>query len=284
MSRFVATTGVPAPASLQPRQEIRTFAQDRELMELYLQGLQRFQAVDQQNPLSWFQIAGIHGRHRPYLALFEQALAKHVTDVANEYPAATKARYVAAAQRFRIPYWDWAANADLPDFISLQREVTVNSPTGSKTFPNPLYSYTFHPMYSNFDGLQEETIVRLILFVNSINKSNSFRPSQWEQWLSTIRYPSVLSASARSDTSELEGVLQNNRLTLRDRTYNLLTQYNSYGPFSNDQFPGPRANPGSFDSLESIHGSIHGLVGDRGHMGVVDYAAYDPVFWLHHAN
>ncbi|KAG9035263.1 hypothetical protein FS842_003730 [Serendipita sp. 407] len=61
----IATTGVTNPNTLVARQEIRTFANDRELMELYLQGLQRFQAVDQQDPLSWFQIAGIHGR--PYI-------------------------------------------------------------------------------------------------------------------------------------------------------------------------------------------------------------------------
>ena len=44
-------------------------------------------------------------RHRPYLALFEQVLYKHVTDVAASYTdAAKKTQYQAAAQRFRIPY------------------------------------------------------------------------------------------------------------------------------------------------------------------------------------
>ncbi|KAG8845838.1 hypothetical protein FRB91_001398, partial [Serendipita sp. 411] len=220
----IATTGVTNPNTLVARQEIRTFANDRELMELYLQGLQRFQAVDQQDPLSWFQIAGIHGR-----------------------------------------YWDWAANADLPDFISIQKEVTVNTPTGRKTFPNPLFSYTFHPMYSNFgDGLEEE--------------------ATWESWQSTLRYPTTEDPSARTDSSELEATLQNNRLTIRDRTYNLLTRFTDYGPFSNDQYPGRRTDPGLFDSLESIHGSLHGLTGSNGHMGIVDYAAFDPVFWLHHCN
>jgi hypothetical protein len=42
-------------------------------------------------------------RHRPYLALFEQTLAKHVMDIAKEYPNNVKERYIAAAQRFRIP-------------------------------------------------------------------------------------------------------------------------------------------------------------------------------------
>lgn len=34
--------------------------------------------------------------------------------------------------------------------------------------------------------------------------------------------------------------------------------------------------------LESIHNTIHGYVG--GNMGQVPLAAFDPVFWLHHAN
>jgi tyrosinase len=105
-------------------------------------------------------------------------LAKHVADIANEYPAADKQKYQTAAQKFRIPcvfptcatlqlisltlhrYWDWALNADLPDVVSRQRQVTLNTPQGSKTINNPLYSYTFHPMYSDFgDGLPDEKMV-----------------------------------------------------------------------------------------------------------------------------
>lgn len=171
MSELILTTGVQG-GDLVARQEIRTFAKDRDLMDLFILALQRFQSVDQKSPHSWFQIAGIHGRfvvtsshftfysnliffvlfflfsvpilrmlvlavlatwvdialtvlsfslhgqsfrylgiyfdsssfrHRPYLALFEQHLYKHVTDIANEYPADSKARYTAAAKRFRTP-------------------------------------------------------------------------------------------------------------------------------------------------------------------------------------
>ena len=82
----------------------------------------------------------------------------------------------------------------------------------------------------------------------------------------------------------MENNLHNNRLTLRDRTYNLLTQAGSFEAFSNDGFTGPQTSPTFFDSLESIHGQLHVLTGKNGHMGVVDYAAFDPVFWLHHTN
>jgi hypothetical protein len=36
--------------------------------------------------------------------LYEQALTKHVKDIANEYKGPEKAKYVAAANKFRIPY------------------------------------------------------------------------------------------------------------------------------------------------------------------------------------
>jgi tyrosinase len=82
----------------------------------------------------------------------------------------------------------------------------------------------------------------------------------------------------------MQAQLRNNRLTLRDRTYNLLTQATDYAAFSNDGFQGAEQDPANYDSLESIHNQIHGLTGNNGHMGVVDYAAFDPVFWMHHVN
>ena len=34
--------------------------------------------------------------------------------------------------------------------------------------------------------------------------------------------------------------------------------------------------------IEDIHGAVHVWVG--GTMGRIDWAAYDPIFWAHHAN
>jgi len=81
----------------------------------------------------------------------------------------------------------------------------------------------------------------------------------------------------------MQAVLKNNTLTLRDRTYNLLTQVHDWFSFSHDGTK-PGKPPGQYDSIESIHNEIHGLAGRNGHMGVVDYAVFDPIFWMHHAN
>lgn len=37
------------------------------------------------------------------------------------------------------------------------------------------------------------------------------------------------------------------------------------------------------DSLESLHDAIHSITGSNGHMTYLDYSAYDPIFFLHHA-
>lgn len=63
-------------------------------------------------------------------------------------------------------------------------------------------------------------------------------------------------------------------------TYQLIAAQSDYAPFSNTGFSDGRG--GRYDSVENIHNSIHGLVGNGGHMGSVPYSAFDPIFWLHH--
>lgn len=162
-------------------------------------------------------------------------------------------------------YWDWALYADLPEVVATQQQVTLETPQGVQTIPNPLYSYGFHPMYQDFgEGLSNE--------------------AQWEAWLSTYRWPTTTDKNAQSNSTAMESDLDNNKLTLRDRTYNLLTQATTYEAFSEDGYLGPQTDPKWYESLESIHNMIHGMTGSNGHMGVVDFAAFDPVFWLHHCN
>ncbi|CRK38631.1 hypothetical protein BN1723_015386 [Verticillium longisporum] len=109
--------------------------------DLYLRSLQDLYAQDANNRLSYFQIAGIHGRpyiewnnagrrntngwqgycphgealflpwHRPYVLAFEQRLVETAIRLANQYPAAHRATYVKAAQTLRAPFWDWGYDA-----------------------------------------------------------------------------------------------------------------------------------------------------------------------------
>lgn len=176
----VVITGITA-LGVQPRLEIRQLQQNTDQWNIFLLGLARFQATDQSSLTSYYQIAGIHGRpyipwdnvqsapgvsspgycmhllntflswHRPYLALFEQTLFQHMVAVVNEFPIGSqRQRYAQATISWRFPYWDWAAApttaASVYPDILVEQTVTVNTPNGTATIPNPLFSYQFHPV------------------------------------------------------------------------------------------------------------------------------------------
>ena len=71
--------------------------------------------------------------------------------IAGLWPEAERDRYVAAAARFRIPYWDWAApppsgQSVLPLSVGGSPYVDVNGPSGLQRISNPLFSYSFKPL------------------------------------------------------------------------------------------------------------------------------------------
>lgn len=68
---------------------------------------------------------------------------------------------------------------------------------------------------------------------------------------------------------------------MRERTYLLISEQSQYLPYSNQGYNGPLRD-GLLDSMEGIHNQVHGLLG--GHMASVPFAAFDPIFWLHHTN
>ncbi|KAI3401584.1 hypothetical protein diail_10185 [Diaporthe ilicicola] len=68
----------------------------------------------------------------------------------------------------------------------------------------------------------------------------------------------------------------------QQRLYNLFTNYDNYTIFSNE---GWAADTTSYDSLESLHDNVHALLGGlEGHMTIVPFSAFDPLFFLHHCN
>lgn len=66
----------------------------------------------------------------------------------------------------------------------------------------------------------------------------------------------------------------------QQRLYNLFSNYDNYTIFSNE---GWAADTSQYDSLESLHDNIHAMLGGLdGHMTIVPFSAFDPVFFLHH--
>ncbi|RVD88729.1 uncharacterized protein DFL_002904 [Arthrobotrys flagrans] len=270
---------------IQQRRNWNDFAADADLLNLFLCGLEAMQATDQNTLQSYFQIAGIHGApyrawngvegtnpntgycphasilfptwHRPYLATIEQILGNHMRTLANRYPAGSlRTRYQRAANRFRLPYWDWASDAQVPPIIGSQATVRVRKPQGFVTIPNPMISYVFHPFRSSF-----------------------FPFPPFNTWRRTLRQPD---RNGNSRPAVVNQQLRANQISLRNRVFNLLNYQRQFNIFSNKAWND--GNDGNQDSIESIHDLIHGLVGGEGHMAVVDTSAMDPIFWLHHCN
>lgn len=200
--------------------------------------------------------------HRPYLALLEQRINAHAVAIANQYPSSTRSTYVAAARNLRLPYFDWAKNPSsqgvYPSAFSSQT-ATIITPTGTKTIPNPLFSYNFHP-----------------------NPGNLFY-QPFTYWNTTLRWPTSDSdPNAQSRNQLTASNLASWQPSLRDRLYTVLTNYANYNQFSNSAWI---TNSNTQDSIESIHDVVHGAVGgsNYGHMSIIDVSAFDPIFWMHHA-
>lgn len=152
-------------------------------------------------------------------------------------------------------------------------------PNGTTEIPNPLYAYRFHPVSMGDFYYQPVSIESSHVFYYSYTKANC--RTQWGYWNTSLRAPNTNFADAFSQDSAIGPILDNSRISFRDRLYNLFTFYGNYSEFSTESynFGGEFKNA---DSLESIHDVIHGATGSGGHMTYLDYSAYDPIFWLHH--
>ncbi|KAL1310828.1 hypothetical protein AAFC00_001065 [Neodothiora populina] len=288
-----AVTGVQGNG-VQLRMELRTMMrQYPDMFNVYLLGLRDFMSVDQSDPLSYYQIAGIHGRpylpwdnvgtapgdgggycthvsnlflpwHRPYLALVEiqQTLYTHILAAANAFPEGpTRTKYVTAAGNWRMPYWDWAmepcSTCNAYPTVLTEQYVNLDTPTGMQWIENPLFRYDFDPI-----------------------SADDMVYDPFSEWTVTKRFPTNWTSSALSQNDKVAEQIANNQVSARDRLYNLFTSYSNFSQFGNEAWISSSTT--NADSLESLHDVIHAITGNNGHMTYLDYSSFDPVFWLHH--
>jgi len=290
VSAAFAITGTHTGTSTTSRQrpfryEINSFVNSGPAFDLYIQALLQFQQTNQASQLSYYDICGIHGYpankpwdgvsrnsqqsggfcthasplfppwHRPYLALFEQIITSNARNIANSYPSSNRARYQAAATNLRMPYWDWSVNYGLPPVMNSPL-IVVTTPSGAKTIVNPLFEYRFPS-----------------------GTSSSF-PQDAISKVKTVRTPD---SNGNSDPRSINLRLFANKQMVHDTIYTLLSSQPNYNAFSNTAYRGPQGQ--SYQNLENMHNYIHGQVGGYlGHMSYIVYAAFDPIFWLHHTN
>ncbi|KAI1846013.1 hypothetical protein JX266_007822 [Neoarthrinium moseri] len=189
--------------------------------------------------------------HRPYLALFEQALGDHVKSIASQYTGEDSDQYTKAAQVFRIPYWDWATDAKLPP-ATTSPNITVNGPEGKMEVRNPLYSF-YWPTYP-------------------LNDNPDWFPGAGAGGDANIWNHTNTQRLINGDNSASD--LQLNVDELRDKVYATFTKSSTFETMASSQTHG--------SSFEDPHNMIHNSAGVT--MQPPEYSAFDPIFWLHHCN
>ncbi|CAG7556435.1 unnamed protein product [Fusarium equiseti] len=142
-----------------------------------------FWAFSQTSPherLSWFQMAGIHGKpfvawdedaqegktesgycthnsilfttwHRPYMLLWEQVIYEMMKKEAGKFDEQDREQLLEAAKSWRFPFWDWALKKQGPGkggkydyhipLVIQVEEVYIRSPAGFSTVKNAFYQY-----------------------------------------------------------------------------------------------------------------------------------------------
>ena len=203
--------------------------------------------------------------HRPYIALYEQCLVSYFPRILQQYGNGEAGQILArAAVNWRFPYWDWALNPSVPDQVASE-SVQILSPSNTMTSitPNPLHHYSFQ-------STPEPAFVRY---------------GRFGIWGTTLRQPTDTSADAVSQPDVVDQMIQSDdelKTKILDLFPTVLPQPDPWGQFSNHSWTSIHPNQGHLTSLEEIHDRIHGYVGGPGHMGVVPFSAFDPIFWLHH--
>ncbi|POS71536.1 hypothetical protein DHEL01_v210068, partial [Diaporthe helianthi] len=233
--------------------------------DLYVLALLELQGVDEADVLSYFQIMGIHGL--PFqgwgdvgqvpggsdLAGFcphNQTLVSHAIKISEKYKGENASAYRAAAESLRVAYWDWAANASIPEIITHER-TKVNGPTGPMTVRNPLHSYWFQTYPFTFRYMDSGVL---------------------SQQSRTTRCPTH---SMNDDTTRVNDGLESSGF--KAQVYNTFTTVTSFEDMETDRY--------TSTSFESPHNNVHNSVGcNNGTMYDLNWSAFDPAFMLHHTN
>ncbi len=178
---------------------------------------------------------------------------------------------------------DWAAQPPagesvLPDSVGGSPFINVSGPNGVQRITNPLYTYLFKPLNST---IFIEAPVRLDHPHGYARFGALTEHSQYDLWLTTVRAPTTQDSSATSNNTAVSLALDQNFPSIQQRLYNLFSNYQNFSTFSNEAWM-QGASSDTYDSLESLHDTIHTLSGLQGHMAWIPFSAFDPIFFLHH--
>jgi hypothetical protein len=91
----------------------------------------------------------------------QQVLLTHAEEIARQYQF-DQDKWLTSARRLRAPYWDWAANPNVPEYLFSTPQIGIIGFNGGTVYVNnPLWGYVFHPTL----------------------------PGEWARYRKTVRYP-----------------------------------------------------------------------------------------------
>ncbi|KAG2125794.1 common central domain of tyrosinase-domain-containing protein [Suillus clintonianus] len=219
--------------------------------------------------------------HRPYVMLIEQSIGNIAEQLAHDIEAKNPREggvWVNAAKELRFPYWDWAGK-DVPENglppVLYEDKVEIVTAGGQKqTVDNPLSFFSF------VDGIPQDFDDKTV---------RSGHVAYFSQWKRTYRYAASVVNPESSDVDAMQQAFKAGAADVRSKVAQLFTVNDDEDPaLAWDEFSNhtPESKNSVFNtgSLEGVHDVVHGLFGGTGHIGDSDYAGFDPIFYLHHAN
>ncbi|KAI8262176.1 Tyrosinase [Colletotrichum sp. SAR 10_77] len=258
--------------------------------------------------------------HRAYMLLFEQRLWEIMTKqiVAPITDPTAKAQWLQEANNWRMPYWDWAATPYVPTVVR-DSTISVIQPDGTMSGPawNPLYQFstehisTFRGSAPQFD---DNKFGKFVITEDDEPLRKTSGTSRWGVGNPVDGKLSPQEVSGVQNNDLVDQALQNPpwfiigwtgaKGSIAEQVARLFLK-NSFDNFA--QFAttaDANQGPAGFLSLEMIHNAIHVFVGglgytrdpeppvkpqpgtsyEYGHMTDLGFAAFDPIFWLHHSN
>jgi tyrosinase len=215
--------------------------------------------------------------HRPYMLLFEQKLQEIAINIANRFPDSVKSKYQEAANKLRLPYWDWARTIPgnepiFPDILATEKVQVINTDNSQSEIDNPLFDFKFHPHNQaeiNGTGCRFPPVGGP--FDNHFKICNEVTR--------TVRKAQTADRNVSNHVA-LEARFKQLHHPIRTTLYRTMSTWQPFDSFANN---GRCGDPESGFGIESNHDTIHVEMAPA-HMVPPAVSAFDPVFWLHHAN
>ncbi|KAL8794962.1 MAG: hypothetical protein Q9195_002544 [Heterodermia aff. obscurata] len=261
LSNSIAITGtstVDPKDHVQVRREINDLhANHKEQFDLYIRAVKNLMARPETHSLSWYGIASIHGVpyirwpfedkeqpqdlkagycchrsvlfpswHRVYTILLEQTVQAEAKEIAKEFTGMYRKIYAEAAEKLRLPFWDWTINnSGLPRAVIYDHVVVAHGGPGGvanfKKVDNPLRKYIF-----------KDADMHKRHFIDGRPDDPNAPDQVWSNYMETMRCPDDDGAT-QHDVVDSQMYKQSRHI--REQVYKLMT-VNEYQPFASTGF------------------------------------------------